>query len=333
MTIRLLALTALALASVGGALPTTTDPAPTDPAGGATWQVQPADDADGQSRATFEASLDPGARSDDSVIITNLGTEQLTLTLASADMVTTPSGDATLAGDDVAPVAAEWVTLSADEVVLEPGESADVPFTVAPPANAEPGDYAVAIIASLAVPVTDADGQQAVLDTRVGARLYLRVIGDLRSDLEISDLTVERDAAWWNSLPASASADFVVTNRGTVRLDATAVVTLTGPFGWELGSSPELELPQLLPGESVRLSEVAGGPAVVDDVVAPFVLTAHVEVNATEVRTGQAFVFTSSASRTDVPWLVIAALGAALAVVVARLAARRKRRRATSAAT
>lgn len=331
MTTRLLALAAVALASLGGSLPSAIEPSTAEPAAGATWQVRPAD-ADGQSRATFEASLDPGARSADSIVITNLGTTPLTLDLTSADMITTPSGDATLAGDDATPLAADWVTLSAGDVVLQPSESAEVPFTIAPPANAEPGDYAVAIVASLAVPVTDEDGQQAVLDTRVGARLYLRVLGELRSDLEISSVTVDRDAAWWNSLPASATTDFVVTNRGTVRLDASAVVTLTGPFGWELGRTTEIELPQLLPGESVRLSDVADDPVVIAGVIAPFVLTADVAIEATEVRTGQEFVFTTSVSHTDVPWLAVIVLGAAFIVVVTRLVGRRRHRRTATTA-
>lgn len=327
MIIKPLALAVLALAAtLGGTLPATSDPG-----GGASWQVQPTDH-DGASRATFEASLDPGGRSADSVVITNLGAEPLSLTLSAADIVTTPSGDVTLADDDAAPVASSWVTLSTDEVTLDPSTTVEVPFSVAPPTNAEPGDYAVAIVASLALPVSDADGQQVVLDTRVGARLYLRVVGDLRSELEVSDLTVERDAGWWNPLPASTSTDFLVTNTGTVRLDASAVVTLTGPFGWELGRSTPRELPQLLPGDSVLLSEAtsaaASGPAVIAGIVAPFLLTATVEIEATEVSTGQSFVYTASTSTVDVPWLAIVLVVLLEAGVVTRTVARRRRRRA-----
>ena len=335
MIIKTLAVAALALSALGGALHSATDPADdpaADPAAGATWQVRPAD-LDGQSRGAFEVSLDPGARSADAVVITNLGTDPLTLTLSSADIVTTPSGDVTLAADDADPVARGWVTVGADEITLDPGQAAEVPFDIAPPADAEPGDYAVAILSSVVRPLTDDEGQRAVLDTRVGARLYLRVIGDLRSELMVSDLSVARDAGWWNPLPAPASTDFVVTNRGNVRLDATAVVTLTGPFGWELGRTEVRELPQLLPGDSVRLSETAAegapsGAAVVAGVVAPFLLTATVEIDATEVSTGQSFAYAASASTVDVPWLAAALVVLLVAAIAARIATRRRRRRA-----
>lgn len=329
MIIKSLAIAMLALTTLGSALQPAAETA-AEPGGGASWQVQPSE-LDGESRATFEASLDPGASSEDRVVITNLGTEPLSLTLSAADIVTTPSGDVTLSADDAEPVASGWVTLSTDEVTLDPSTAVEVPFSVAPPTNAEPGDYAVAIVASLALPVSDTDGQQVVLDTRVGARLYLRVVGDLRSELEVSDLTVERDAGWWNPLPASTSTDFLVTNTGTVRLDASAVVTLTGPFGWELGRSSARELPQLLPGDSVLLSEAtsaaASGPAVIAGIVAPFLLTATVEIDATEVSTGQAFVYTASTSTVDVPWLAIVLVVLLLAGVVTRTRVRRRRRR------
>lgn len=329
-----LALAALAVTLLTGALPAATDPGGDDAGtatAGATWQVRPSD-AGGQTRAAFELSLDPGAAASDAVVITNLGAEPLSLALSAADIVTTPSGDVTLADDDADPIAREWVSLAAQEVTLQPAEAVEVPFDIAPPANAEPGDYAVAVLASVVRPVSGDQGQAAMLDTRVGARVYLRVIGDLRSELAVTDLTVARDAEWWNPLPAPATSDFVVTNRGNVRLDASVVVTLTGPFGWELGRTEVRALPQLLPGDSVRLSQTgagdggASGAAVIADVVAPFLLTTTVEIDATEVSTGQGFVYTAAASTTDVPWLLVALLVLLVGAALARAVARRRRR-------
>lgn len=335
-----LVLVALAVSLLAGGLPAADDPVD-DPAGGqpaaATWRVRPTD-LDGQARAAYEWNLDPGASASDTVVITNLGAEPLSLALSAADIVTTPSGDVTLADDDADPLAREWVALAAQEVTLRPQETVEVPFDIAPPANAEPGDYAVAVLASVARPVSGDQGQAAMLDVRVGARLYLRVIGDLRSELAISDLTVERDAEWWNPLPAPTTSDFVVTNEGNVRLDASAVVTLTGPFGWELGRTEVRELPQLLPGDSVRLSQAGAGdgagsgPVVVADVIAPFLLTTTVEINATEVSTGQGFVYTASTSTTEVPWLAVGVVVLIILTVLGRVVARRRRRRRAATA-
>jgi len=328
-----LVLAGLALVSLVGMVEAT-PAAQSDSA--ATWQVEPSQ-LNGRSRVAFEANVAPNARSEDSVIIRNLGDEPLSLNVVSADIVKTPSGDLTLAADDAPSLAADWVTLSADEVTLEPTQAAEVPFSIAPPANAEPGDYAVAIVASLVQAVSDSDRQQAFLETRVGARLYLRVLGDLRSELEVSDLTVSRDAPWWNPLPAPASSDFIVSNVGNVRLDASAVVTLEGPFGLELGRTSARDLPQLLPGDSLRLSQTTDpatattGPAVMVGIVAPFLLTTTVEIEATEVSTGQSFVYTVSTSTVDVPWMAIALVLLPVAGAVARIIVRRRFRRRVAA--
>jgi len=109
------------------------------------------------------------------------------------------------------------------------------------------------------------------------------------------------------------------------------VVTLEGPFGWKLGQTKARAIPQLLPGDSLRLSQTTDvtsastGPAAIASVLAPFLLTATVKINATEVSTGQSFVYSASTSKVDVPWLEIALIliGAG---AVARTALRRRRR-------
>lgn len=299
---------------------------------GATWQVRPAA-ADGSTRAAFELGMEPGAGANDTVVVSNLGATPLTLEVGAADIVTTPSGDLTIAAPDAEPLAAAWVRLAADRVEVAPQTSVEIPFTVSPPANAEPGDYAVALMTSLTRQVDGEDGRATMLETRVGARLYLRVLGELRADLRVEDLTVDRVAGWWDPLPAPVRADLTVRNAGTVRMDATARVEITGPFGWHLGASAPRELPQLLPGDEIRLSraEPAGGgtgPLEVLGVLAPFLLRAEVTVDAVEVSTGQTFTYRADASQPEVPWAVVVVVVGGVAWVVVARARRRRRARA-----
>jgi hypothetical protein len=307
--------------------------APAQAEDGATWQVRPAA-ADGASRAAFELGMDPGASANDTVVVTNLGAEPLSLKVGAADIVTTPSGDVTIAAPDAEPLAAAWVRLAVDHVDVAPQTSVEIPFSISPPANAEPGDYAVALMTSLTQQVDGEDGRAAMLETRVGARLYLRVLGELRADLRVEDLTVDRVAGWWNPLPAPVRTDLTVRNAGTVRMDATARVELTGPFGWHLGSSEPRELPQLLPGDGLRVSqaELAGeegaGPLEVAGVLAPFLLRAEVTVDAVEVSTGQTFTYRASASQPELPWAVLVVLVGGVVWVVVTVARRRRRRAA-----
>lgn len=296
--------------------------------GGASWQVRPSPEG-GASRAAFELSLSPGATAQDAVVVTNLGSEPLALSAFAEDIVTTSTGAVTLATEDAAGGASPWVALATDRLDVAAGASAELAFTVAPPANAEPGDYAVAVVTSIDQEVSGSAGQTAMLETRVGARIYLRVLGDLRSRVEITDVDVARDAAWWDPLPARTSTDFVVHNTGNVRLDTSATVTLEGPFGWRLGESAPRDLAQLLPGDTLRVSDTtdaetgSAGGVVVDGIVAPFVLMSTVRITATEVSTGQVFEYTASTSTPQIPWTVLALLVLSLGL---GLVARRRRR-------
>ena len=317
-------LTTIALAGLAG-LAVPTGAAAADPP--VTWQVQPVA-VDGAPRSAVDVALDPGGTVSDAVAVTNLGGGPLTLRVLAVDAMTTASGGLTTVPDGAPSYAGSWVTPATEAVTVGPGERVEVPFTVAPPDDAEPGDYAVAVVAALTRPATVEGGQEVVLDARVGARVYLRVLGQLHAQLRVADLTVTRDAPWWNPLPAPARTDFVLENVGNVRLDGTAQVRLRGPFGWLLGTSEVRTLPQLLPGDRVRASALApdgaepAGPVVVDGILAPFVLSAEVTLSATEVSTGQPFTYSSTVSTVDIPWVALVVL---LLVVTALLLARRRR--------
>lgn len=314
-------------------------PATADADSPAIWEVQPAV-VDGAPRTDFSVGLDPGARTTDAVQISNLGNREITLDLSAMDMIKTPAGEPTLPVDpsETEPIAAAWVTLSDDTLTLAPGESTDVPFTVSVPVNAEPGDYGLAVVASMSQPTTTDDGQQVLIDARVGARVYLRVLGDLHSQITVTDITLERMAPWWNPFGAQTQVDFVIENTGNVRLDASAAVAISGLGGLDLGTAQARDLPQLLPGDKLRISEIGdgeggeSGPMLISGVPAAFALEATVDIAAVETSTGQAFTYSQSATATEIPWLLVLIIALVWAWLVTSWAKRRRRRRAALAA-
>ncbi|MHC9043273.1 COG1361 family protein [Microbacterium saperdae] len=288
-----------------------------------TWQVQPTATSDGE-RSQIDASASPGETVTDSITIRNLGDADLTLTLESFDIVKTPAGDITIPAepsDD--PLASAWVTFSTPEVSLPTGSQAEVPFSLSLPADAGPGDYAVALMASMSQPTQTADGQQVLLDTRVGVRLYLRVLGDMRSEITISGFDIDRQQPWWNPLPSKVAADIDIANTGNVRLDSSVTLRLEGPFGIPLGETAQISLPQLSPGDAMTLSNVqtttksAARPALFTETIAPFFLTVKATIRATEVSSGQEFEFVATETAVDVPWALVIAAAVALVTVVA----------------
>src|SRR5690606_18584996 len=98
--------------------------------------------------------------------------------------------------------------------------------------------------------ITQAESGVAI-DRRLGARMMVRVSGELEPSLALSDLSVEHDAAFWPWSAGSADVTFTLTNTGNTRIDAAAAVSVSGLFGLSSQSVGDLELPQMLPGTEV----------------------------------------------------------------------------------
>jgi hypothetical protein len=202
-----------------------------------------------------------------------------------------------------------WITLAADEYVVEPGKRIDVPFSITVPDDAEPGDHAGAILAVDADAAIEADGDDAVnLDVlqRVGARVYVRVNGATSPALKIDSLEVERDGS-------SATVLWEVTNTGNLRLTPAAEVRITGFLGRTVRTLPVQDLPELLPGANyVGGSQVTGLPGNER-------LTAHLVLTADGVEVERSVSFGTY------PWLL---LGIAALVLLGLVWLLRRRRRA-----
>jgi hypothetical protein len=295
-----------------------------------TWGVVPAT-ADGpDGRAVFDYKLDPGAELVDHVAISNHSTEQITVAVYASDAFTTADG-----GFDLLPAAeppvgvGSWVTLDSPALTIPGRSRVHVPFRLSVPADATPGDHAGGLVASLTSVGSDPAGGAVQVEHRVGARIYLRVTGELRPQL-----TVERvDAAYegtWNPFAGGAvTATYTIRNTGNVRLTGVPGIAVAGPFGLCRRSVDGGPLPEILPGDAFTATVRASG-------ILPLVrLTTTVSVSPSAVD-GESIepVPPRAEARTDIwapPWgqgllLLLAAAGA-----VAWWWLRRRRRRVLAA--
>ncbi|GAA3909392.1 WxL protein peptidoglycan domain-containing protein [Microbacterium invictum] len=286
-----------------------------------TWGVRAADNDHGTERQNFTYVVDPGESVDDTIEVTNHGADDLALELYAADGFTTSSGqlDVLTPGEASTEIGA-WTTVETSSLLLEPGESAAVPFQLAVPENASPGDYAGAIVSSLQ---TSQDSGLSV-DRRLGIRIHLQVGGELAPALEIADFTVEYDAAMWPFVTNPATAEVTVHNSGNARLAAGQTVTLSGLF-WSSTSEPT-QVPQLLPGETWTTSiEVTG-------IIPSVYLTAAGELVPTRPDGEVEDAVAASVGVWAVPWLLFGMIAlAALIAVALTWAAKRRRRHAKQA--
>lgn len=292
-----------------------------------TWSVKPADTAQGRDRPNYAYDLMPGGTVGDALYVANRSPQPITLRVYAADGFLTDDGALDiLAGGVESTDLGSWVSIASPELTLDSGASAEVPFTVAVPADAAPGDYAAGIVASMLVTADNG----TITERRLGSRVHLRVQGELAPALAISDVVVDYHGTANPAETGSATVGYTLTNTGNTRLDPDAEVALGGPFGWARVTAAD-DAPELLPGSSLeRTVEVAG--------IVPFVLLSA-DVTATsqvvsrtlagaEPSTLDPLVSQGTATTAAVPWTALAILAVIALLVAWRIVAARRRRAA-----
>ncbi|MEW2573953.1 DUF916 domain-containing protein [Streptomyces sp. NPDC047070] len=297
--------------------------------GDVTWTVRTAANGYGDDRSSFSYGVNPGSRVEDAMVVANRGKDTLTLALYTADGYTTEKGQLDLLTREKKSVGiGAWVRASKAVVRIAPGRTAEIPFTVAVPRDATPGDYVGGILTSLK---QSDDTEGIAVDRRLGIRIKLRVSGALKPTLAVEDLHVDYHGTANPFGQGDATVTYTLHNTGNALLSAAQKVTLTGPFGTlETRAGKIAAAPELLPGERWKVT------VPVSDVTPALRLTAKATVTPviTDAAGSTASLKPVEATTTGwaVPWtlvLLIAALlaGATAAYVLRRRSRARRRQR------
>jgi dihydroorotate dehydrogenase (fumarate) len=214
--------------------------------------------ADGRSRFTYK--VDPGKTITDRVRVTNAGTTTLVVTVFAADAYNSENGDFSLrATIEKRSGASTWVKFDGKQqlkLTLKRGESRTIPFTVAVPSNATPGDHPAGVLAAAT------SGGQVKVDRRIANRMYVRVSGDLQPLLTISSFSGTYHSGL-NPFDGSITVAATITNSGNVALEGSSTLSTTTWFGINVGQTVRVEQPEILPGNTATVSfEVPGVPQV-----------------------------------------------------------------------
>ncbi|GAB2465731.1 WxL protein peptidoglycan domain-containing protein [Xylanimonas ulmi] len=290
-----------------------------------TWGVRTGSGDQGGDRENFSYTLDPGERLDDVLVVANHGDAPLDLDVYAADGYTTDAGQLDVrTRDEASEEVGAWLTPGAASVRVEPGASADVPFSITVPDNATPGDYAGAIVTSR----TQAE-QSADVETRLGVRVFARVAGDLAPSLTVTGAHLDYHDSPNPFAAGDATLTYTVRNTGNVRLAAGQQVHVAGPFGWFGHDAQAADVPELLPGETWQVSVPVDGVAPAFRAAAHVVLTA--QLPAVAGQTPGVAPVESSATAVAVPWALLALILALAAAVWVALGRRRARARREAA--
>lgn len=293
--------------------------------GDVSWAVRTASNQFGADRQNFSYTVDPGGHIDDALVVSNRGTGPLALSVYAADGFTTAAGQLDLVTPATQSKAlGVWVRPSVGQLMVQPGESVDVPFTMDVPGNATPGDYMGGVVTSL---VQAGQGSQINVDRRLAIRIKLRVGGELAPKMSIEDLRVSYSGAANPLGKGDATLTYTIRNSGNAILTARQSASVSGPFGLLRVRADAIDDSQaLLPGDTwkvaVPLHDVTPALRLAATVtVTPLVTDASGTIAPLPTISDTAHAWT-------VPWVLLVLVLALVGLAAWRLIARRSARRA-----
>jgi hypothetical protein len=281
------------------------------------FAVQPSGPNGPGGRDYFIYTLKTGQLFGDTVGISNLGKSTATFAVYATDARTTNDGSFSLMREEEKPKdVGTWVTLGATQYTLEPGKRVDIPFKLAIPADATPGDHVGAIVAQrIADPNNPSTGIGLDVRVRLGARIYVRVDGPLNPSVAVESMSVRYDAPASPFSSADAHINYTLTNTGDVRLSPTATLKLSGVFGLSEPKLPDRQIPELLPGSSIQIAETVHG-------VKPY---GRVTTELVVQQSGQPVIVRASVVQWAIPWLGVVVIGLLFVSIIGqRIWARRR---------
>ncbi|MCJ1674002.1 DUF916 domain-containing protein [Rathayibacter sp. VKM Ac-2929] len=212
-----------------------------------TWAVSPATDGAVDKRSWVELDLDPGATADEQAAVRNLSDQTVTFRIDAADGYFTDKGRFNMLPSDQESVdAGTWIT-APETVTVEPGGTGIVPFTVSVPDDAEPGDHAAGIAASLVSVGTDVGGSSVGVESRIGFRVMTRVTGDVAPAVAVENLTGDYRLSWNPFQPGALTVTADIVNTGNVRLLLDGSATAQGATAPLVAADAAQQ--ELLPGD------------------------------------------------------------------------------------
>jgi hypothetical protein len=217
------------------------------------WSVSTAANSFGSDRQNYSYTVDPGGEIADALVVANTSKTPLTLGVYAADGFTTSDGRVDLLTDDAKSTGVgAWVHTPNAQVTIQPGKSLQVPFALAVPAGATPGDHLGGIVTSLK--------QSGDVDRRLAIRIRVRVSGALEPSLSVDEVKIHYSGTAIPFVKGAATVTYTIHNTGNAIIAARPSTALTGLFGAGRTESTHIDdTPQLLPGETWKVSAKVDG--------------------------------------------------------------------------
>ncbi len=179
-----------------------------------------------------EVVIEPGETVTKIVTISNNANRAKTFTLSLEDLVASdnPQEVVTLLGKETGPYSlSNIVNLSQTEVTIPANASQAVSFTITASDNAEPGGHYGAVIISDTADEADLE-TGAILVSRIGSLLLIKVDGDITLDSELVDFRIAENKKLF-LLDPPKEFEIAVRNNGSVHTIPYGSVKIKNMFG------------------------------------------------------------------------------------------------------
>lgn len=163
-----------------------------------------------------------------------------------------------------------WLDYSTSALELEPNQVVERQFTVGVPPETAPGEYITGIVVQTAEPIAVGESTMLRQTIRKAIAVVITVPGPVTPGLSIGTASLKQS-------PVANSVLIEIENTGNVLLKPTGTVTVTGPDGEPVGTSP------------VVMGSVYAGMATILELPVPIILAPGlyaVEVSLADRETG-----------------------------------------------
>ncbi len=200
----------------------------------------------GISPQILDVTANPGETLENTFRLTNASP-------ASVDIQATPKnftprgeeGAVDLTVDDTSFSLADWVSVSPERTVIEPGQTTDFAVTIVVPDNAEPGSHFGSVVFQT-IPPEDATAD-ALVSQEIAPVILVKIAGNTTETAEIEELTTDQ-----NSYGSNPTIQLIsrIKNTGNVHFKPVGKITIKNMWGNEIAEL-ELDRRNVLP-DSIR---------------------------------------------------------------------------------
>lgn len=203
------------------------------------------------SPPVFELSANPGEAINNKIRVTNLSDSPKEIFVEKRNFTALGEEggvDLREEGEDSTYSLASWVSVNTQQATIPSNDSVVFDFTIAVPANAEPGGHFGSLIFRTE-PTPVADGSGASVGQEIGSLLLVKVAGDITEEASIASFTASKDS-YESGTPTLVTR---VENTGNVHFKPRGKITINNMFGREVATL-DLEERNVLP-QSIRKVE------------------------------------------------------------------------------